>query len=90
MAEILPPLKVKLYREPWCDYVQITYVSDQGNTVSEELDADDTREWFNKRGADMDKIEKILDYIWNFYKAEVTIENPKRVAMAASRIQPQI
>lgn len=47
------------------------------NGFTEELDAEATREWFQEHGANMDAVEKALDYCWNFYSAVVTIQNPR-------------
>ena len=45
--------------------------------TSEELDPEDARSWFKMRGANMEAVEKALDYCWNFYNATIVIKNPK-------------
>lgn len=65
------PATIKIEREPWSDYFTIT----SPNGHSEELEVEETREWFRTRGANMDKLETVLDHVWNFRRAEVTIKN---------------
>jgi hypothetical protein len=72
--EIAQPITVNLRREPYCDW--FIFQIDDGS--SEELDPDDAREWFKQRGANMDVVEKALDYCWNFYKATITIKSPRK------------
>jgi|688.fasta_scaffold108565_3 hypothetical protein len=67
------PLTIDLRREPGLEWFVLT-ISDGS---SEELDPEDTRTWFKQRGANMDAVEKALDYCWNFYKATIVIKNPK-------------
>lgn len=67
-------LLVEIHREPFAEFVTLIY---EGS--SEELEPEAAREWFQKRGADMDKLEKALDHAWNFYRADVVIKNPIRV-----------
>lgn len=67
------PLHVLILREPFSYFFELHL--DNGQT--EELEPDDCRAWFKERGADMDKIEKVLDHVWNFQRAEVFIKNPK-------------
>jgi hypothetical protein len=64
---------VVITREPFGDFFMLTL--DNGHT--EELGVEDTRLWFKERGAEMDKIEKVLDHCWNFYRSEVIIHKPK-------------
>ena len=66
-------LHVIIQREPFGDYFHLTL--DNGET--EELEPEETRAWFKVRGANMDKIEKVLDHVWNFYYAEVNLTNAK-------------
>lgn len=68
-----PPLTVRLQREVGMEWF-ILHLEDKS---SEELDPDDTRDWFKQRGANMDAVEKALDYCWNFYQATIVIKNPK-------------
>lgn len=65
---------MKLSRSYGCEWF-ILNVSDGS---SEELDPDDARDWFKQRGANVDVVEKALDYCWNFYQATVVIRNPKK------------
>ena len=72
----VPPvdeIHVVITREPWGEFFTLTL--DNGHT--EELEVEDTRLWFKERGAEMDRIEKVLDHCWNFYRSEVVIHNPK-------------
>lgn len=64
-------LHIIIQREPFGDYFMLTL--DNGHT--EELEVEETRAWFKERGANMDKIEKVLDHVWNFYYAEVNLKN---------------
>lgn len=67
------PLHVTVERTaglPW-----FVVILDSGE--SEELEPDETRAWFKVRGANMDVVEGALDYCWNFWRVEVTINNPK-------------
>ena len=68
------PLTIHLRREPGLEWF-LLQVSDGS---SEELDPDDTREWFRLRGANMDVVEKALDYCWNFYRASIVIKAPRK------------
>lgn len=70
----VPPLLVELKREPFSDLIELKY---EGQ--SEELDAEQVREWFQVRGANMAVVDRALDYIYNFYETEVLIENPAQV-----------
>jgi len=81
----LPPLLVKIYREPFIDFFQLTV-----GESSEELDPEDTRDWFRVRGANMDIVEKALDHSWNFRHATLMIENPKEVVVKNQHIQPRL
>ena len=55
----------------------------------EELSPDDTRAWFRNRGANMDMVEKALDYCWNFYRSEVYIKRPVKPKVD-ERVGPKI
>ena len=67
------PLTIQLRREPGLEW----FVLNVSDGSSEELDPDDTRSWFKQRGANMDAVEKALDYCWNFYNATIVIKSPK-------------
>ena len=71
--KISDSLHVVITRPMWGEFFTLTL--DNGQT--EELDPEETRTWFKVRGANMDVIEKVLDHVWNFQRAEVDIENPK-------------
>lgn len=66
-------LHVRITREMWAEFFTLTH--DNGHT--EELDPEEIRSWFKVRGADMDKMEKVFDHVWNFGSAEAVINNPK-------------
>lgn len=66
-------IRAVITREMWGEF--FTLHLDNGQT--EELDPEEIRVWFKVRGADMDKLEKVFDHVWNFGRAEVEIENPK-------------
>lgn len=79
-------LTVSLSREPFLDWFTITL----SNGHTEELEADETREWFRARGANMDLVEKALDHTWNFCHCQITIAKPRRVPLSDPSIQPDI
>jgi hypothetical protein len=83
---IPPSLHVLITREPFSDFFTITL--DNGH--SEELEVEDTRLWFKQRGADMDKMEKVLDHVWNFYRAEAVVDNPKEPSVAKLAYSPRL
>ena len=74
-------------REPFSD----TFELHLPNGHSESFDTDETIAWFVKRGADVHKLEKTLDYIWNFYSGEILV---KKTGISADpsidSIQPKI
>jgi len=64
-------------RTPWTDFFTIYLIdlkTGKPNGQSEELDVDETVEWFKSRGANADLLEKALDHIWNFAKGAVEID----------------
>ena len=71
------PLRVRISREPFGEYFTLEY----GAGSSEELEADAAREWFTTRGANLEQVDKALDYAWNFYEAFFTIENPREIPL---------
>lgn len=79
-------LHVIIEREMWSEFFLLTLSS--GHT--EELDVEQTREWFKVRGADMDKMEKVLDHCWNFGRSEALIENPKEPPVTRLPYSPDI
>jgi hypothetical protein len=66
-------LHVVVTREPFMDFYNLTL--DDGTT--EELELEECKQWFKERGANMDKLDKVMDHVWNFYRAEINIVNPK-------------
>ena len=79
-------LHVLITREPFSDFFVITL--DNGH--SEELEVEDTRLWFKQRGADMDKMEKVLDHVWNFYRAEAIVDNPREPSVPKLAYSPRL
>lgn len=64
-------LHVTLQREPFADTLTII----QDNGYSEELLPDEARAWFRERNASMPVVEEAMDHCWNFYRAEININN---------------
>ena len=63
------------------------------NGQTEELEPEDTREWFRLHGANMEVVEKALDYVWNFgtYRPiTITIQNYREIRALPSRVTPDI
>lgn len=72
---------VDIRREPFMEYFTLTL----DNGFTEELDVEETKQWFRDHGANMDVVEKALDHCWNFWHSEVNINQwrePKRVKLA--------
>lgn len=77
-----PDLRVHVTRIPFDDFFHLRYFK-EGREVTEELEADDTRQWFKDRFmkpkskeqglAREEALEKALDECWNFYEAWITI-----------------
>lgn len=65
------PMTVQVYREAYSDF----YVLTLPNGHTEELEIEEVRQWFKEHGADMDVVEKGLDYVYNFRHAEIEIRN---------------
>jgi hypothetical protein len=76
---------VKIYREPWIPFFELTLE----NGHSFEFDAEEALEWFKERGADMEKVEKAMDYAQNFYHANIEINNPK-APKPSSPLDPKV
>ena len=79
-------LHVRITREMWSDFFMLHL----DNGQSEELEPEPLREWFRIRGADMDKMERVIDQAWNFQRAEVIISNPKIPKLNRSSFAPEI
>ncbi len=56
----------------------------------EELDVEDTVEWFKLRGAKMEALDKALDHVWNFYRGAFEIEEYHDPPVANPRLTPKI
>lgn len=65
------PMTILVTREAFSDYFVLTLP----NGFSEELEFEETRQWFKDHGGDMDAVEKCLDHVYNFRQAEITIRN---------------
>lgn len=79
---------VKITRVPFSgDWFTLTLP----NGFTEELEPDETRAWFKARGTkDTDKLEMVLDDVWNFGDAQVTIDNWIEPKIANKSILPKI
>lgn len=80
------PETVQIRREPFSDFFLLTL----SNGHSEELEVEDTREWFRKHGADMDRIEVALDHAWNFGSSAVVVRNFRALETERLPHAPQI
>jgi len=65
------PTTILITREPFGDWFTLTLP----NGHTEELEPDPCRQWFKERGAKMDAVEKVLDHVWNFQRANINIAN---------------
>ncbi len=79
-------LNITIVRPMFSEF--FTLILEDGQT--EELDPEELRAWFKVRGADMDKLEKVFDHVWNFSRANVTIANPKTPPRSALPHSPDI
>lgn len=90
------PLTVRLTREPFSPFVSLSVIAGDGAGSTEDLEADEARQWFRERGANMIMVEKALDDVWNFYGKRrpifVRIMRPKRPASiyAKNSLLPRI
>jgi hypothetical protein len=83
MAE---PVLITIRRQAFVDYFTLTLP----NGFTEELDPTETRDWFKKRNADMDVVERALDHAWNFYYSVVRIHNFREPAIRHEIAEPEI
>lgn len=74
----------------WSDFFVIHVPKPDGTIETEELEVDETYEWFRKRGADMIKVEKGLEHIWNFAKGVIEINNYKEPPIANPALEPKL
>ena len=84
------PLLVRVTREMPLEWFKLELVD---NGYTEELEPDECRDWFKKRGANMDSVERALDYAWNFgsYKPViVSIANPIEVSLHSDAVMPNV
>ncbi len=90
------PLKSLIFvvtRVPFSDFFMIHLVdpyTGRPNGQTEELDVDETHEWFRQHGADMNLLEKALDHVWNFYKGAFEITGYKEPPVKNAAIRPRI
>lgn len=80
------PLRIEIEREAYIPWFTLKLPNGQ----TEELEPEDVRTWFRNHGADMDAVEKCLDYVWNFHKAVFVIKNPVKDGPSPTRIDPDI
>lgn len=79
-------LHVTIQHEIFSDFFKVI----QDNGHSEEMEPEDTRKWFQERGANMDAVEKALDHAWNFRIAEFYIQNPRSPVVNRPAHAPKI
>ena len=60
------PLAVRVYREPFTDQFTLVIPNGDQPPYSDLMDVEQTRKWFTTRGCDAIKLEKALDYAWEF------------------------
>lgn len=80
-------------RMPFSDFFTIHLVdphTGKPNGQTEELDVDETYEWFRVRGADMKTLEKALDHTWNFYRAAFEITDYRDPPIKNPLLHPRI
>jgi hypothetical protein len=87
------PFTVQLYRPQFDDF--FTLIMPDG--LTEELDTEETKEWFRVRGADPIQVEKSMDYAWNFctgpkstYTCAVRIAHPKLPPSPHGKLTPKL
>ena len=83
------PVTILVTREPFTDFF-ILHVPRGDAVHTEELDVDDTLEWFRAHGADMIAVDKALDHCWNFYKCAIEIENYREPPVKDPALAPKI
>jgi hypothetical protein len=91
MSETKPVSKAfYVTRAQFTDFFVIHTPTPEDPNATEELDVDETHEWFRVRGADMPSVERGLDHIWNFAKGLITIANYKEPPVKDASIQPRL
>ena len=83
-------LTVLVTREMWSDVFTLHIPKLDGTVHTEDLDVDETNEWFRVHGANMIVVEKFLDHVWNFLKGTLTIENYKEPKVKNMALDPKI
>jgi len=80
-------VRVVITREPWGDCFNLLL----DNGYSEELEPDETRQWFKDHGVtESERLESALDMAWNFYHHIITIVNFQVPAVAHPAYMPKI
>lgn len=77
MSEAPKSFTFFVQRTPWTDFFTIHLIdlkTGKPNGQSEELDVDETVQWFLDRGANEELLHKGLDHIWNFAKGAIEID----------------
>lgn len=81
-------------REPFTDFFRIHVPDGKGGWhFLEELDFNDTVEWFTLRGAIMDDgsdLDKALTHVWNFYQGTFTIKDFRDPPVKNAKMKAQI
>ena len=93
MSEPLKSLTFVVTRVAFSDFFTIHLVdpiTGKPNGQTEELDVDETEEWFRVRGADMILLGKALDHVWNFYKGAFEFTNYREPPIKNAAIRPKI
>jgi hypothetical protein len=88
-VQSLPPLVLKLSREPGLDLLKIEFPD--GN--SDEIEFTEAPEWFRLRHAtpmNLDVVEKAIDECWNWYEATLVIKHPRNIVKPFVPADPQI
>lgn len=79
-------LHVIIKHEIYSDFFTLVLTNGQ----SEELDPDETREWFKQRGANLDAVDKALDHAWNLKRAEFYILKPRQPVTTRPAFAPKL
>jgi hypothetical protein len=77
-------------REPFVDFFILHIPKPDGSVYTEELDVDETMEWFRSHGGDMVLTEKALDHCYNFARCAIEIEHYKEPPVKYPALEPKI
>jgi len=93
--ELLTPpddLSVRVYREPFANEFMLTVPNPGGEPYTEVMDAPTATQWFLDRGCDAIKLEKALDYAWEYGFYRPVFIKVKRIdtPMIQSRVSPRL